>query len=126
MKFICATRTNGHRVFINLDDIMALEYQATDNLQYTAVCLRNGREIDVTGTPEDLLQAANRTVNTVRQPSFDWYLRMDTPTIRRRLSCMHLDARHYATDALLRDGSSVHIRAIRPDDKHASLTSLPT
>lgn len=30
---------------------------------------------------------------------------------------MGLDARHYATDALMRDGSSVHIRAIRPDDK---------
>ena len=59
MKLICATRTNGHRVFINIDDIIALEYQATDGLQYTAVCLRNGREIDVTGTPEDLLQVPN-------------------------------------------------------------------
>ena len=27
------------------------------------------------------------------------------------------EARHYATDALLRDGGSIHIRAIRPDDK---------
>jgi hypothetical protein len=56
MKFLCAIRTNGHRVFINMEEIVALEYQATDNVQYTAVCLRNGREIDVTGTPEDLLQ----------------------------------------------------------------------
>src|SRR5262245_5234020 len=28
---------------------------------------------------------------------------------------------HYATDALLRDGSSIHIRAIRPDDKQRLL-----
>src|SRR5919198_5303239 len=28
---------------------------------------------------------------------------------------------HYATDALLRDGGSVHIRAIRPDDKQRLL-----
>ena len=27
------------------------------------------------------------------------------------------EPRHYATDALLRDGGSIHIRAIRPDDK---------
>src|SRR5215470_6673734 len=27
------------------------------------------------------------------------------------------EVRHYATDALLRDGGSIHIRAIRPDDK---------
>src|SRR5262249_6362556 len=26
------------------------------------------------------------------------------------------EPRHYATDALLRDGGSIHIRAIRPDD----------
>ena len=31
------------------------------------------------------------------------------------------EPRHYATDALLRDGSSVHIRAIRPDDKQRLL-----
>ena len=31
---------------------------------------------------------------------------------------MITDARHYATDTLLRDGSSIHLRAIRPDDKH--------
>src|SRR5499426_438582 len=31
---------------------------------------------------------------------------------------MHVtEPRHYATDALLRDGGSIHIRAIRPDDK---------
>src|SRR4051812_44782302 len=28
---------------------------------------------------------------------------------------------HYATDALLRDGGSIHIRAIRPDDKQRLL-----
>ena len=31
------------------------------------------------------------------------------------------EPRHYATDALLRDGSSIHIRAIRPDDKQRLL-----
>lgn len=30
---------------------------------------------------------------------------------------MTIDARHYAVDELLRDGGSIHIRAIRPDDK---------
>ena len=30
---------------------------------------------------------------------------------------MITNARHYATDALLRDGSSIHLRAIRPDDQ---------
>jgi predicted CoA-binding protein/RimJ/RimL family protein N-acetyltransferase len=35
---------------------------------------------------------------------------------------MHATApHHYATDALLRDGGSVHIRAIRPDDKQRLL-----
>jgi acetyl coenzyme A synthetase (ADP forming)-like protein len=28
------------------------------------------------------------------------------------------DPRHYAADEVLRDGGSIHIRAIRPDDKH--------
>ena len=31
------------------------------------------------------------------------------------------EPRHYATDALLRDGSSIHLRAIRPDDKQRLL-----
>src|SRR5262245_11124970 len=31
------------------------------------------------------------------------------------------DPRHYATDELLRDGGSIHIRAIRPDDKQRLL-----
>src|SRR2546421_2356496 len=31
------------------------------------------------------------------------------------------EPRHYATDALLRDGSSIRIRAIRPDDKQRLL-----
>ena len=30
---------------------------------------------------------------------------------------MRTEARHYATDALLRDGSSIHLRAMRSDDK---------
>jgi hypothetical protein len=30
---------------------------------------------------------------------------------------MRTEARHYATDALLRDGRSIQLRAIRPDDK---------
>jgi hypothetical protein len=34
---------------------------------------------------------------------------------------MRTDARHYATDVLLRDGSSIHLRAIRPDDKQRLL-----
>src|SRR5712691_5128096 len=31
------------------------------------------------------------------------------------------EPRHYATDALLRDGGSIHIRALRPDDKQRLL-----
>src|SRR5262245_24232550 len=31
------------------------------------------------------------------------------------------EPRHYATDALLRDGGSIHIRAIRPEDKQRLL-----
>src|SRR5207245_5750036 len=31
------------------------------------------------------------------------------------------ELRYYATDALLRDGSSIHLRAIRPDDKQRLL-----
>ena len=31
------------------------------------------------------------------------------------------EPRHYTTDALLRDGGSIHIRAIRPDDKQRLL-----
>ena len=31
------------------------------------------------------------------------------------------EPRHYATDALLRDGGSIYIRAIRPDDKQRLL-----
>ena len=30
---------------------------------------------------------------------------------------MSTTLRHYATDALLRNGRSIHLRAIRPDDK---------
>src|SRR5437867_1862424 len=36
----------------------------------------------------------------------------------REITIMSVTAlQHYATDALLRDGGSIHIRAIRPDDK---------
>ncbi|HZP42332.1 MAG TPA: GNAT family N-acetyltransferase [Candidatus Binatia bacterium] len=34
---------------------------------------------------------------------------------------MALDARHYATDVVLRDGGSIHVRAIRPDDRERLL-----
>jgi len=34
---------------------------------------------------------------------------------------MHLEARHYESDEVLRDGGSVHVRAIRPDDKQRLL-----
>jgi acetyl coenzyme A synthetase (ADP forming)-like protein len=34
---------------------------------------------------------------------------------------MHIDARHYASDEVLRDGGSVQVRAIRPDDKQRLL-----
>ena len=34
---------------------------------------------------------------------------------------MHLDARHYESDEVLRDGGLVHVRAIRPDDKQRLL-----
>jgi RimJ/RimL family protein N-acetyltransferase len=37
---------------------------------------------------------------------------------------MSIDTRHYATDELLRDGGSIHLRAIRPDDKQPLLDLL--
>src|SRR5947208_15700965 len=40
----------------------------------------------------------------------------------REITIMNVTAlQHYATDALLRDGGSIHIRAIRPDDKQRLL-----
>ncbi len=37
------------------------------------------------------------------------------------MSTMNINVRDYATDALLRDGGSIHIRAIRPADKQRLL-----
>lgn len=56
MKFIRATRTNGARVLINLEHVAALEHQDAETLNYTAIVLVNGREIDVKDSLEDLLQ----------------------------------------------------------------------
>ena len=56
MQFIRATRTNGALVLINLDHITAVQLEASETLRYTAIILHNGREIDVTELPEDLLQ----------------------------------------------------------------------
>ena len=62
MKFIRATRTNGAQVLINLDYIAAMEYQDADTLNYTAIILHNGREIDVTDPLDKLLQQAETPV----------------------------------------------------------------
>ena len=56
MQFIRATRTNGALVLINLDHITAVQLEASETLRYTAIILHNGREIDVTELPEELLQ----------------------------------------------------------------------
>ena len=58
MKFIRATRTNGANVLINLNHIAAMEHQDADTLNYTAIILHTGREIDVTETLDELLQRA--------------------------------------------------------------------
>ena len=58
MKFIRATRTNGSHVLINLDYVAAMEHQDADTLNYTAIILHNGREIDVTEAFDELLQQA--------------------------------------------------------------------
>jgi uncharacterized protein YlzI (FlbEa/FlbD family) len=58
MKFIRATRTNGARVLINLEHVAALEHQDAETLDYTAIVLVNGREIDVKESLEDLMQQA--------------------------------------------------------------------
>jgi uncharacterized protein YlzI (FlbEa/FlbD family) len=58
MKFIRATRTNGARVLINIDYVAAMEHQDAETLNYTAIILQNGREIDVTESLDELLQQA--------------------------------------------------------------------
>ncbi len=58
MKFIRATRTNGAHVVISLDHVAAMEHQDAETLNYTAIILQNGREIDVTETLDELLQQA--------------------------------------------------------------------
>ncbi len=62
MKFIRATRTNGTIVLINLEQITAIQHEVSERLSYTAIILRNGREIDVTEPPEELLRASDTTV----------------------------------------------------------------
>jgi len=62
MKFIRATRTNGAHVLINIDYVAAMEHQDVESLNYTAVILQNGREIDVTESIDDLLQQADAQV----------------------------------------------------------------
>ena len=62
MKFIRATRTNGARVLINLDYVAAMEHQDAETLNYTAIILHSGREIDVTEALDDLLQQAEAQV----------------------------------------------------------------
>jgi uncharacterized protein YlzI (FlbEa/FlbD family) len=56
MKFIRAKRTNGANVLINIDHIAAMEHQDADQLNYTAIILNNGREIDVTETLDELVR----------------------------------------------------------------------
>ncbi len=56
MRFIRATRTNGANVLINLNYIAAMEHQDAETLNYTAIILSNGREIDVTEALDQLLQ----------------------------------------------------------------------
>ena len=56
MNFIRAMRTSGAQVMINPKHIAAMEHQEADNLNYTAIVLVNGREIDVQESLEDLAQ----------------------------------------------------------------------
>ena len=56
MQFIRATRSNGALVFINLDHITAVQLEASETMRYTTIILHNGREIDVTELPDDLLR----------------------------------------------------------------------
>jgi uncharacterized protein YlzI (FlbEa/FlbD family) len=59
MTFIRATRTNGAQVLINLNHIAAMEHQEAETLNYTAIILDSGREIDVTESLQELMQQAN-------------------------------------------------------------------
>ncbi len=56
MKFVRATRRKGGLFLINLDYITAMQLESFKRLGYTAIILRNGREIDVTDTPDELLE----------------------------------------------------------------------
>jgi uncharacterized protein YlzI (FlbEa/FlbD family) len=58
MTFIRATRTNGAQVLINLNHIAAMEHQVAETLNYTAIILDSGREIDVTESLQELMQQA--------------------------------------------------------------------
>ena len=62
MKFIRAKRTNGANVLINIDHIAAMEHQDADQLNYTAIILHNGREIDVTETLDELVRQVEITL----------------------------------------------------------------
>ena len=58
MKFIRATRTNGANVMISLEHIAVMEHQDAEQINYTAIILDSGREIDVTETLDELVQQA--------------------------------------------------------------------
>jgi len=64
MRFIRATRTNGANVIINLNYVAAMEHQDAETLNYTAIVLQNGREIDVTEAIDELLQRAGVQVES--------------------------------------------------------------
>jgi hypothetical protein len=59
MTFIRATRTNGAQVLINLNHVAAMEHQEAETLNYTAIILDSGREIDVTESLQELMQQAD-------------------------------------------------------------------
>ena len=59
MTFIRATRTNGAKVLINLKHVAAMEHQEAGTLNYTAIILDSGREIDVTESLQELMQQAD-------------------------------------------------------------------
>ena len=63
MKFIRATRTNGADVLINIDYVAAMEHQDAETLNYTAIILQNGREIDVTESFDELLRQIEMLVD---------------------------------------------------------------
>jgi uncharacterized protein YlzI (FlbEa/FlbD family) len=59
MTFIRATRTNGAQVLINLNHVAAMEHQEAETLNYTAIILDSGREIDVTESLQELMRQAD-------------------------------------------------------------------